>query len=77
MIWKILAGIVALWLIGSAIYSSRFHYANYSIQRHKIKSGLVDEIYERLHNQQNWGMLVVIQLVKFAIGFYLFYLIFL
>lgn len=73
---KFLGWLFAIWLLGSIIYSTKFHLGNYLLQKHRIKNKEVGEVYERLHKQINWNSLILVQLIKiviivFLIGFLL------
>lgn len=61
---KILGWILVLFLSGSLLYSIKFHLGNYLSQRRKIKTGEVGEIYEQMHKEVNWAVIIFIQFAK-------------
>ena len=67
IILRIIGWIIVIWLTGSLIYSVRFHLNNYLIQRSRIKSGEVGEIYKEAHRNMNWKSLIYIHLFKVLI----------
>ena len=74
MIFKILGWVLATYLAGSTIHSSKFFFNSYQIQKQRIKNKEVGEVYEHAHKQTNWSLLIFMQLAKLAIAFFLVYL---
>lgn len=74
MIFEILGWLFVIWLIGSAIYSTKFHLSNYLSRKQKIKNKgigeVTDEAYEHLHKQVNWSLLIFMQIAKLAIAIF-------
>jgi len=69
---KIVLWFILLWLIGSVIYSTRFHISNFLNRKKKIKSEEVGELYESIHGRFNIK-LVLLQTVKLFLAGLIFY----
>ncbi|PKN00742.1 MAG: hypothetical protein CVU77_08780 [Elusimicrobia bacterium HGW-Elusimicrobia-1] len=72
--FEILGWLFVIWLLGSTIYSIKFHLGNYLLQKQRIKNKVVGELYETLHKQINWKSLILIQVSKLTIAIFLLYL---
>jgi hypothetical protein len=73
MILKFISWMFVIGLLGSFIYSTKYHLGNYWLQKKKIKNKEVGETYEHLHKQFNWNLVIFFQLVKVSISIGILY----
>ncbi len=60
----IIGWIAVVWLLGSFLYSSKFHIKNYLLRKQRIKAGEPDTAYERLHKELNYSFLKIVKIGK-------------
>lgn len=73
---KIIGWLLVSWLLGSTIYSIKFHLGNYLREKQEIvntKNKENKEIIKFMHKQMNWGLLVIIQIIKAVIAIFILY----
>jgi len=71
--FSVIGWVAVTWLLGSVAYSSLFHLRNYQVQKKRISTGEVGEVYEKLHKEVKWGTLFTIQIVKVIAALFLIY----
>lgn len=71
---KLIGWLFVFWLIGSALYSTLFHFSSFRRQRERIESGEAGEIYKRLHQDFNWKFLFGMQIIKIGIALLIIFL---
>jgi len=71
--FSIIGWVAVACLLGSVVYSSLFHLRNYQVQKKRISTGEVGEVYAKLHKEMNWGTLFTIQIVKVIAALFLIY----
>jgi hypothetical protein len=71
--FSVIVWVAVTWLLGSVVYSSLFHLRNYQVQKKRISTGEVGEVYTKLHKEMNWGTLFTIQIVKVIAALFLIY----
>lgn len=73
---KIIGWLLVSWLLGSTIYSTKFHLGNYLREKQEIintKKKENKKIVKFMHKQMNWGVLVIIQIIKAVIAIFILY----
>lgn len=68
---KILGWILVIFLSGILLYSIKFHLGNYLLQRQRIRTSEVGEVYKQLHKEMKWGNIIFIQLAKLFLIFFM------
>jgi len=56
----VIGWVAVIWLLGSVIYSSFFHIRTYRVQKKRILTGEVGEVYAKLHKEMKWLMLIYV-----------------
>ncbi|MBW2302030.1 MAG: hypothetical protein JRF46_17380 [Deltaproteobacteria bacterium] len=71
--FSVIGWVAVIWLLGSVIYSSFFHIRTYRVQKKRILTGEVGEVYAKLHKEMKWGTLFTIQIIKVIVALMLIY----
>ncbi len=71
--FSVIGWVAVAWLLGSVVYSSFFHLRAYQVQKKRISTGEVSEVYTKLHKEMKWGTLFTIQIVKIIAALLLIY----
>ena len=71
--FSIIGWVAVACLLGSVVYSSFFHLRTYQVQKKRISTGEVGEVYTKLHKEVKWGTLFIIQIVKVIAALLLLY----
>lgn len=71
--FSVIGWLAVAWLLGSVVYSSLFHIRSYRVQKRRILTGEVGEVYAQLHKEMKWGTLFIVQIIKGIVALMLIY----
>jgi len=71
--FSVIGWVAVTWLLGSVVYSSLFHLRAYQVQKKRVLTGEVGEVYAKLHKEMKWGTLFIIQIVKVIVALMLIF----